>query len=34
VTTSAGCKIDIIMELEEDKMRVTLIKAVVKKCSG
>ena len=30
VTTPAGCTIDGIMELEEDKLRVTLIKAVVK----
>ncbi len=30
VTTPAGCTIDAIMELEEGKLRVTLIKAVVK----
>src|SRR5208283_4217934 len=30
VTTPAGCTIDGIMELEEGKLRVTLIKAVVK----
>jgi pyrroline-5-carboxylate reductase len=30
VTTPAGCSIDGIMELEEGKLRVTLIKAVVK----
>jgi pyrroline-5-carboxylate reductase len=30
VTTSAGCTIDGILELEEGKLRVTLIKAVVK----
>ncbi len=30
VTTPAGCTIDGLMELEEGKLRVTLIKAVVK----
>jgi pyrroline-5-carboxylate reductase len=30
VTTPAGCTIDGILELEEGKLRVTLIKAVVK----
>ncbi|HEY6763566.1 MAG TPA: pyrroline-5-carboxylate reductase [Candidatus Sulfotelmatobacter sp.] len=30
VTTPAGCTIDALMELEEGKLRVTLIKAVVK----
>ena len=30
VTTPAGCTVDGIMELEEGKLRVTLIKAVVK----
>ena len=30
VTTPAGCTIDGIMELEEGKLRVTLIKAVVR----
>jgi pyrroline-5-carboxylate reductase len=30
VTTPAGCTIDGIMELEEGKLRVTLIKAIVK----
>jgi pyrroline-5-carboxylate reductase len=30
VTTPAGCTIDAIMELEEGRLRVTLIKAVVK----
>jgi pyrroline-5-carboxylate reductase len=30
VTTPAGCTIDGIMELEDGKVRVTLIKAVVK----
>ena len=30
VTTPAGCTIDGIMELEDGKLRVTLIKAVVK----
>ncbi|MEE8277944.1 MAG: pyrroline-5-carboxylate reductase dimerization domain-containing protein, partial [Thermoanaerobaculia bacterium] len=30
VTTPAGCTIDGILELEEGKIRVTLIKAVVK----
>ena len=30
VTTPAGCTIDGIMELEEGRLRVTLIKAVVK----
>jgi pyrroline-5-carboxylate reductase len=30
VTTPAGCTIDGIMELEEGKLRVTLIKAVAK----
>jgi pyrroline-5-carboxylate reductase len=30
VTTPAGCTIDAILELEEGKLRVTLIKAVVK----
>jgi pyrroline-5-carboxylate reductase len=30
VTTPAGCTIDGIMELEEGKLRVTLIKAVMK----
>jgi len=30
VTTPAGCTIDGIMELEERKLRVTLIKAVVR----
>ena len=30
VTTQAGCTIDGILELEEEKLRVTLIKAVVK----
>src|SRR5258708_20607168 len=30
VTTPAGCTIDAIMELEEGKLRATLIKAVVK----
>ncbi len=33
VTTPAGCTIDGIMELEEGKLRVTLIKAVVKATS-
>jgi pyrroline-5-carboxylate reductase len=33
VTTPAGCTIDGIMELEEGKLRVTLIKAVVKAAS-
>jgi pyrroline-5-carboxylate reductase len=33
VTTPAGCTIDGIMELEEGKLRVTLIKAVVKAVS-
>ncbi len=32
VTTPAGCTIDGILELEEGKLRVTLIKAVVKAC--
>jgi pyrroline-5-carboxylate reductase len=30
VTTPAGCTIDGVLELEEGKLRVTLIKAVVK----
>ena len=30
VTTPAGCTVDGLMELEEGKLRVTLIKAVVK----
>lgn len=30
VTTPAGCTIDGIMDLEEGRLRVTLIKAVVK----
>jgi pyrroline-5-carboxylate reductase len=30
VTTPAGCTIDGIMELEDGKVRVTLIKAIVK----
>jgi pyrroline-5-carboxylate reductase len=30
VTTPAGCTIDGLLELEEGKLRVTLIKAVVK----
>ncbi|MGB9405263.1 MAG: pyrroline-5-carboxylate reductase dimerization domain-containing protein, partial [Candidatus Acidiferrales bacterium] len=30
VTTPAGCTIDGILELEDGKLRVTLIKAVVK----
>ena len=30
VTTPAGCTIDGLMELEEGRLRVTLIKAVVK----
>jgi pyrroline-5-carboxylate reductase len=33
VTTPAGCTIDGILELEEGKIRVTLIKAVVKAAS-
>ena len=33
VTTPAGCTIDGILELEEGKLRVTLIKAVVKATS-
>src|SRR5205823_4786467 len=33
VTTPAGCRIDGILELEEGKLRVTLIKAVVKATS-
>ena len=32
VTTPAGCTVDGILELEEGKLRVTLIKAVVKAC--
>jgi pyrroline-5-carboxylate reductase len=32
VTTPAGCTIDGLLELEEGKLRVTLIKAVVKAC--
>ena len=30
VTTPAGCTVDGLLELEEGKLRVTLIKAVVK----
>ena len=30
VTTPAGCTIDGILELEEGKLRITLIKAVIK----
>jgi pyrroline-5-carboxylate reductase len=30
VTTPAGCTIDGLLELEEGKLRVTLVKAVVK----
>ena len=32
VTTPAGCTVDGLLELEEGKLRVTLIKAVVKAC--